>query len=164
MALVVGLSAARAATPVPTPVDYAAEIKPILLTRCYACHGGLQQKAGLRLDTGALVKRGGKSGAAVVPGEVAKSLLFARVTATNANERMPQEGDPLKPEQIELLRRWIAQGAVSPAGEKGEPDPREHWAFQPPVRPAVPALAALPANSGAETRAAIRNPLDAFFT
>ena len=162
LALVVGLSAARAATPVPTPVDYAAEIKPILLTRCYACHGGLQQKAGLRLDTGVLARRGGKSGAAVVPGDVAKSLLFARVTATNASERMPQEGDPLKPEQIELLRRWIAQGAVSPAGEKGEPDPREHWAFQPPVRPAVPALAALPANSGAETRAAIRNPLDAY--
>ena len=159
LALTVGLSVARAATPGPAPVDYAAEIKPILLTRCYACHGGLQQKAGLRLDTGALAKRGGKSGAAVVPGAVAKSLLFARVTATNASERMPQEGDPLKPEQIELLRRWIAQGAASPAGEKGEPDPREHWAFKPPVRPAVPA-GAVPAGDGA--RAAIRNPLDAF--
>ena len=140
-------------------VDYTKEIKPILLTRCYACHGGLQQKAGLRLDTAALAKRGGKSGAAVMPGDVAKSLLFARVTATNASERMPQEGDPLKPEQVELLRRWIAQGAVSPADEKGEPDPREHWAFKPPVRPAVPAGAA---RTGDGTRDAIRNPIDAF--
>ena len=53
--------------------------------------------------------------------------------------------------------------AASPGGEKGQPDPREHWAFRAPVRPAVPALAARtsPASGGANNAAA-RNPIDAF--
>jgi mono/diheme cytochrome c family protein len=123
------------------PVDYLTQVKPILQQRCYACHGALKQKAGLRLDTAALAIKGGESGAAVVAGELAdSSILLTRVAATNAEERMPpsEEGEPLTAEQIELIRRWIAGGAKSPQDERPEADPAKHWAFQPIVRPAVP--------------------------
>ncbi|MBI3878056.1 MAG: hypothetical protein HY300_19200, partial [Verrucomicrobia bacterium] len=119
-------------------VDYAKQIKPLLSARCYSCHGALKQKAGLRLDTGANVRKGGKDGPVLNLREPDKSKLLARVTSTNPGERMPRDGDALKPEQVALLRAWIAQGAKSPSDEKPESDPREHWAFKPIVRPAVP--------------------------
>src|SRR5436309_7493304 len=58
-------------------VDYARGVKPILAARCYACHGALKQKNGLRLDTVALMKQGGDAGPAVVPGHSADSPLVA---------------------------------------------------------------------------------------
>jgi len=112
------------------PGHYERELKPVLKARCYPCHGALKQQAGLRLDTAALLRKGGDSGAAVIPGEPQTSLLLHRVTATMAEHRMPPEGEPLTAAQIELIRAWIADGAVSPNGEQPESDPREHWAFQ----------------------------------
>ncbi|MBM3829026.1 MAG: DUF1553 domain-containing protein [Verrucomicrobia bacterium] len=129
----------RAAGPA---VDYAKDIKPILRDRCYACHGALQQKSGLRLDTAELAKRGGKHGPALLARKPEQSRLLAKVSATDLAERMPPEGEPLKPEQVELLRRWIAAGAPAPRDEKQEPSPSEHWAFRPVVRPTVPKLGA----------------------
>src|SRR4051812_10318867 len=70
-------------------VDYVRAVKPILTARCYACHGALQQKAGLRLDTVVLMKKGGDSGPALVPGKSGDSLLLHHVTATNGARRMP---------------------------------------------------------------------------
>ena len=137
------------------PVDYLRQVKPILKQRCYACHGAMKQKAGLRLDTGAAIRRGGDSGPAVEPGHVEESLLLERVTESDSALRMPPEGAPLTSEQIALLRAWVAQGAPAPAGERPEPDPRRHWAFQQPVRPAVPVLP--PRQAGWA-----RNPIDAF--
>ncbi|MFN0053543.1 MAG: PSD1 and planctomycete cytochrome C domain-containing protein [Planctomycetales bacterium] len=134
------------------PVDYLREIKPILKARCFACHGALKQQSGLRLDAGTLIRQGGDSGAVVVPGKPDESLLLERVAAEGASERMPPEGEPLKPEQIEQLKAWISQGATSPEDEQPEPDPRRHWAFQPPVRPPVPQTA----------DSTSRNPIDAF--
>ena len=122
-------------------VDYATQVKPILAARCYACHGALKQKAGLRLDTGALARKGGSDGPVLDSRTPDKSKLITRVTSHDAEMRMPPEGDALQPEQVAALRAWIAQGAKSPADEKAEPDPREHWAFKPIVRPAVPKLA-----------------------
>lgn len=141
---------AAAADPV---MDYQTQIKPLLEERCYACHGALKQEGGLRLDTAALAIRGGDSGPAIVPGDVAKSLLMARVSAEDEDERMPPEGEPLTAAQRELLQRWIAAKAVAPADEQPERDPREHWAFQKPQRPPVPQV------QRAEWQ---RNPIDAF--
>ena len=62
-------------------VDYLRHVKPILAARCYACHGALEQKNGLRLDAAALLKRGGDSGPAIVPGKSGESLLIQHVTA-----------------------------------------------------------------------------------
>jgi hypothetical protein len=132
------------------PVDYRREIRPVLQERCYACHGALQQKSKLRVDSGAgMVKAG-----IVVPGKPDDSELLARVAAAEDDVRMPPEGHPLKPEQIAKLRAWIEQGAKVPADDAPEPDPRDHWSFRTPVRPAVPPLPDLPFK--------VRNPIDAF--
>jgi hypothetical protein len=130
-----GAMASRAGSPA---VDYVKDIKPLLRERCYACHGALQQKNGLRLDTAELAKRGGKHGPALIARKPEQSRLLAKVSATDPAERMPPEGDALKPEQIELLRRWITAGAPAPKDERPEPSPRDHWAFKPIVRPPVP--------------------------
>lgn len=134
-------------------IDYAKQIKPILQARCYACHGVLKQAAGLRLDTAALVLQGGDSGQAFEPGKAAESLLIERISAAEEAERMPPEGEPLKPEEIAAFKAWIAQGAKGPQDEKPERDPRDHWAFKAPVRPAVPTV---------ENQSWVKNPIDAF--
>ncbi len=136
--------------------DYLRQIKPLFAERCLACHGALKQNAGLRLDTAALAIKGGKHGPAIKPGNAADSALMERVTSTDELDRMPPEGEPLKPAEIALIRAWIAAGAKAPADEVPERDPKEHWAFKPPVRPALPQLAA----GTRETWT--KNPIDAF--
>jgi hypothetical protein len=136
-------------------IDYLKQIKPILKERCWSCHGALKQKASLRLDTVALMREGGDNGSVVVANKPGESPLLERVLSTEPAKRMPppSEGEPLKAEQIALLKRWIEQGAVGPANEKAEEDPRKHWAFRKPVRPAVPMVS---------DPAWRRNPIDAF--
>ena len=95
-------------------VDYATRIKPVLQSRCYACHGVLKQKGGLRLDKAAFAKKGGENGPAIEPGDAGSSPLIDRVTAPDGPERMPPEGERLKPEEVAALRSWIAQGAGAP--------------------------------------------------
>ena len=122
------------------PIDYVRDIRPILKERCFACHGALKQEAELRLDTAALINKGGSSGAAISPGDVSNSLLIARVSAADEADRMPPEGMPLTPQQIVRLTEWINQGAEAPRDEVPEEDPRKHWAFQPLTRPDVPEM------------------------
>ena len=112
-----------------------------LSKRCYACHGALKQKSGLRLDTAALMRKGGDGGPAIVPGKSEESLIIEAVTGREG-WRMPPEGEgtPLSPEEIATVRAWIDQGATAPADERPQPDPRKHWSFRPPVRPPVPAV------------------------
>jgi hypothetical protein len=136
------------------PVDYLRDVKALLKARCYACHGALQQKAKLRLDTADAIRKGGRSGPAIVPGKSGESVLIEAVTG-NGRTRMPpeQQGEELTAPQIALLRNWIDQGANAPIAEKREEDPRTHWAFQKLTRPAVPLVSA----SGWP-----KNPIDAF--
>src|SRR6266542_4218265 len=121
-------------------VDYVRNVKPIFAARCYACHGALQQKNGLRLDTVDFIKKGGDNGPALVPGRSAESRLVDHITGAGGVRRMPptSEGEGLDRRQIATIRAWIDQGAVGPAEEKPEPDPRAHWAFKAPVRAALP--------------------------
>lgn len=113
-------------------VDYVREVKPLLKARCYACHGALKQEAALRVDTAAAMRKGGDGGEAVVAGDLEGSLLLSRVSATADSERMPPEGEPLTAGQVDLIRRWIAEGAKANELEQPEADPRDHWAFQAP--------------------------------
>ena len=108
--------------------DYLTEIKPVLKTRCYACHGALKQKAGLRLDTGAALRQATNSGA----------LVLERISAKDEGLRMPPIGEPLTVEEIALFEQWIAAGAASPQNEAPEADPAKHWAFVPPTTPSIP--------------------------
>ena len=113
-------------------VDYSKDIKPLLKERCYACHGALKQKAGLRLDTVALLKTGGDNG------DATKHLLD-RLTTSDKSDRMPPEGEGamFNAEQVAKVREWIAAGAPGLTDEQPEADPRAHWAYQMP-KAAVP--------------------------
>jgi hypothetical protein len=153
--IALGLSAILA-MPMAAPgegVDYATQIKPILSARCYSCHSALRQKSGLRLDTAAMLIKGGDSGSAIEPGKSADSLVVQYITG-EGGIRMPPEDDgaPLKDDQIALLKKWIDEGARAP-DEPTPPDPRDHWAYRPPVRPEPPV---------AKNPAWVRNPIDAF--
>ena len=134
------------------PVDYLKDVKPLLRERCYACHGALKQKGKLRLDAAALMVAGGTSGPAVKAGD-GESHLLERVSDPAAATRMPPEGQPLSAAQIATLKAWIEQGAKAPADEVPEADPKAHWAFQTPIRPALPAVA---------DAAWTENPIDRF--
>lgn len=116
-------------------VDFNRDIRPILSDKCFACHGPDDNKreAGLRLHTQDGIVAKLESGAsAVVPGKPAESSLVARITSTNPDELMPppSTGKKLTPGQIDLLRRWVEQGAPF----------RGHWSFIPPTKPALPAV------------------------
>ena len=134
---------------------YVETIRPLLAERCVSCHGALRQEAGLRLDTAALLLAGGESGPAAVRNDPASSMIVARVADPDAATRMPPDGEaePLSAEEVAALAGWIAAGCPAPADERPEADPRDHWAFRPRTRPAVPQV---------QDAARVRNPIDAF--
>jgi hypothetical protein len=123
-------------------VEYQRDIKPLFAEKCGVCHGALNQEAGLRLDAGVLIRKGSTDGPVIVPGKAAESLLITRVTAKDIDERMPPDGDgaALNAKEVALLSAWIDSGAVVPADEVIPADPRQHWAYQRPQRPPVPAV------------------------
>lgn len=134
---------------------YRQTIKPFLRDRCYGCHGALRQEGSLRLDTVELMLLGGDSGPAIEPGtDALDSLLIQRVAETELAMRMPpeHEGEAFTEAQIEMMRRWIAAGAIGYEGEQPEADADQHWAFRPLIQPAVPDA----------TSAWARNPIDRF--
>ena len=114
-------------------IDYNRDIRPILSDTCYKCHGPdeAERKADLRLDLEEPAFAARDGGAAVVRGNSGESLLYQRVSAADADERMPppDSGKSLSPEQIERLKRWIDQDAKW----------SQHWSFVRPVRPQPPA-------------------------
>ena len=123
------------------------DIQPILADHCFPCHGPDEQKrkSALRLDVRDGALKGGKAdGPAIVPGKPEASALIARLLTRDADDVMPptKEKHPVKPADVEKLRRWIAEGAPY----------ARHWAFEPPVKPPVPAV-------GAKSR---MTPVDAF--
>jgi hypothetical protein len=126
--------AATSAVGAAPPVDFQRDIQPLLASRCYDCHGSEKPKGGLQLTTRATALKGGKSGEPViVPGQSAKSPLLTRVTTHDDDERMPPKSEPLSAQQIDLLKRWVDQGAVWP-------DNLKHWAYQKPGHPTAPAV------------------------
>jgi hypothetical protein len=100
-----------------TKVDFKKDILPILEQNCNKCHGEEKQKGKLRLDSRDAALKGGKGGPALVAGDPEKSEMIRRISLPKTDDDfMPSEGEPLKKEQIELLKEWIKQGAVWPEG------------------------------------------------
>ena len=146
--LVLVLSVAGVSWAADKPVDFDRDIRPILSDNCFACHGpdDKRRMADLRFDTqegGLFADRG--SYKIVAPGDPARSRLLARISDPNKARRMPppQAGTILTDAQIELVRKWIEQGARW----------ERHWAFVPPHSSALPA---------ARDEKWPRNPIDQF--
>ncbi len=121
------------------PVDYTREIKPLLAVHCVRCHGATRPKTGLRLDTAAGLLAGNKNGPAAIAGESAESPLVLALLGEGDGERMPLKRPPLKPAEIDLIRRWIDAGAIAPT-EETPSTPPVHWSFVAPKRPEPPAV------------------------
>ncbi|MCM8542236.1 MAG: DUF1549 domain-containing protein, partial [Lentisphaeraceae bacterium] len=97
--------------------DFIKDIKPILESTCLKCHNSNKDKGDLNLETLEHSKKGGESGAAIVPGDIKKSLLLEKVKLpADHDDIMPPKGDPLNKTQIALLEEWIKNGAKWPAG------------------------------------------------
>ncbi|MGE5056468.1 MAG: PSD1 and planctomycete cytochrome C domain-containing protein [Acidobacteriota bacterium] len=112
-------------------VHFSRDIRPILNQNCMPCHGGVRQKNGVSFLFREEALGTGKSGKrTIVPGRPDESELIARVTSSDPEARMPYHAAPLSPQQIEVLRRWIKQGA------KWE----DHWAFVAPKRQSLPVV------------------------
>ncbi|MEE2781304.1 MAG: PSD1 and planctomycete cytochrome C domain-containing protein [Planctomycetota bacterium] len=115
-------------------------VRPVLVKHCVACHGREMQEGELRLDSRRAMLQGGSRGPAIVPGNAEGSLLITAVRHTVDDLSMPPEAEPLSPESIEHLARWINRGAIWPAdvplaetvpSERIEALRSEHWSFRP---------------------------------
>ncbi|MBM83067.1 MAG: hypothetical protein CMJ78_21105 [Planctomycetaceae bacterium] len=123
------------------PIQFNRDIRPILSDKCFHCHGpdSASRQGDLRLDQKVAASSVIKSG------DVAASELIARITHKDTEQRMPpsDSGRTLSRGEIELLTRWVEQGAAW----------QEHWSFVPPARPAVPEV---------KQKAWIQNSIDRF--
>jgi cytochrome c553 len=137
----------------PNPRDvehFESKVRPLLVDKCYSCHGAQKQRGGLRVDSREAMLKGGDSGAALVPGDPQKSLLV-RALHYAGELKMPPAGK-LKSEEIAALSQWVQSGApwptvpaanaTNPATKESAveitPQQRAFWSFQPVQRSAVP--------------------------
>jgi ankyrin repeat protein len=103
-------------------VDFTRDVKPLLRTKCYSCHGPEQQMGSLRLDDKERALIAGRGAPAIVPGNSAESLLYRRISSGRLGPQMPLTG-PLSASEIATLKAWIDQGAKWP----DEPKPETKW-------------------------------------
>ena len=112
-------------------VHFSRDVRPLLNQNCMPCHGGVRQKNGVSFLFREEALGTGKSGKrTIVPGKPDESELIARVTSSDPETRMPYHAAPLSPQQIDVLRRWIQEGA------KWE----DHWAFVAPQPQSLPVV------------------------
>ena len=158
--LIAALSVLAWSSALADDVTFERDIRPILRAHCFDCHGATEEpRGGLDLRQVRRMQKGGESGAAIVPANVAESLLLQRVRSGE----MPPGETKLTPKEIDTLTQWIANGARTarpepdtiPPGLGITPEERAFWSFQPIHRPDEPAVRA-------EVRSRIRNPIDAF--
>ncbi|MFM7056873.1 MAG: c-type cytochrome domain-containing protein [Planctomycetota bacterium] len=102
--------------PADKPTNWDDHVGPILRRRCAACHGEGKQEAGLNLASYSAAIKGSGGGEVVVAGRASSSRLIQVLTSTEDGERMPPNADPLPPESIALITRWIETGLRENAG------------------------------------------------
>ncbi len=140
--------------------EFERDVAPILVERCLGCHSGAEPKAGLDLSTREGALRGGESGPAFVPGDVA-SLLLKRVTRGEMPPREDEDDIGLSTSEVGTLRSWISGGAPWPDGRRLDPYERtttsragyDWWSLRPITRPEPPAVSA---------GDRVANPIDSF--
>lgn len=110
-------------------IDYNTEVKPILNKKCISCHGGVKKKGGFSLlfrEEALAPTESGKP--AIIPGDPGASDMIRRLTIHDPEERMPYKEDPLTEEEINILTKWVKQGAKW----------GDHWAYTAVKKPQVP--------------------------
>jgi cytochrome c553 len=154
----------RVAADEPAPASaafFSERVAPLLASHCVACHGAEHQEGGLRLDGLAGLSAGGVTGAAIVPGSAAESLLVMAVSRTDESLAMPPDGK-LADADVTAIRAWIDAGALHPDGNVTVPVPappfdpaekRRFWSLTPPERPLPPPV---------RDAALVATPIDAF--
>jgi hypothetical protein len=124
-------------------VDFNTQVKPIINRHCITCHGGVRAKGNFSLlfrEEAFAKTESGKP--AIIPGDPDHSEMIRRLTSKDPEERMPYKHEPLSSDEVDILRRWVKQGA--PWGQ--------HWAYLPVEAPAVPP----------ENGAWVRNDIDRY--
>lgn len=105
------------------PVDFNREVRPLLNRRCVSCHGGVKSSGGLNLLFRSEAVKPARSGRLpLVPGRPADSEVLTRITHSDPDERMPPDGEALSAPEVDLLQRWISEGAPW----------ADHWAYRAP--------------------------------
>ncbi|MDX1944204.1 MAG: c-type cytochrome domain-containing protein [Pirellulaceae bacterium] len=134
--LLAGLLPLLAAPAFAEPSSFKRDVAPLLINNCLACHGPKKAEGGYRIDT---FERAIAAGDSTQPGFIAKQLegseAFRRIVSAEKTERMPLDGDPLPPDQVAMIKKWIEEGAVFDG-----PDPKAPLAsyIPPPTHPAAP--------------------------
>ena len=155
-----------AAAALPAAVSFESEVKPIFEKHCVECHGPKKQKSDFRLDDREVALHGGESHAPnILPGKPDESPLIKFVTTTDRDTRMPPKGERLTAAEVDMLKRWIAEGAVWPeSASLKKSDPLDWWSLKPPcqARPALrrrhpPHRPLHPGQAPGETPAALRH-------
>ena len=127
----------------PATVDFADQVYPILQRACIGCHGPEQQMRGLRLDARAAVVGAASPESLITPGRPGESELYRRVAGLSDGPRMPM-GGALPQTDVEVIRRWIEEGASWPDNAGSQPAKAvRHWAFSAPQRVVPPASGAV---------------------
>ena len=143
LALLLSFALVQAARAQPAGEDadtfFELQVRPVLATRCFKCHGGEKTSNGLRVDSREALIAGGDRGAAIVPGDPEQSLLVQAIRHGDDLKMPPEEALPAR--EAAALVTWVQAGAHWPkqaAGAQAEFVGQRHWAFE-PVRPvAVP--------------------------
>jgi len=166
VALLAGCSEGEAGEKKPTAAQlefFEKSVRPVLVDKCFSCHGEEKQRGGLRLDSRGAVMEGGDSGPAMVPGQPGKSLVVKAIHYKDELKMPPKT--PLNQEQVAALTLWIQQGAFWPesakelrpavkeSGFKISAEDRAFWSFQPIVPPSPPKV---------RNFEAAKTPIDAF--
>jgi len=123
-----GLLTMAAEPPLPIKIEFNRDVRPILSDNCFYCHGpdASHRQGDLRLDD----RDAAVASQAIVPGKDAQSELIRRIVSADPDEQMPppDSNKKLTARQQEILRRWVAQGAIY----------QRHWAYEPPVKAPIP--------------------------
>lgn len=155
LALLSGPVRIRAAEPVDDHF-FETRIRPVLIEKCFKCHGSEKASSEFRVDSRQALLEGGELGPAVVPGKLEDSLLLQAIDPENEDLQMPPD-DPLPGNVVADFRRWIQEGAVWPAvtgdGPDGAFQVERHWAFAPVERPELPDV---------RSQTWVRTPVDRF--
>ena len=131
------------------------QIAPILSQRCLSCHNDQDREGDFSLET----REGAFDGGHIVPGKSDSSRLFEVITPIDGQAEMPQDADPIPPEQRELIQKWIDSGAAWPDSmnlEAASVADLDWWSLRPLEQPLVPAVESVAGGFP------IHNPIDAF--